>query len=82
MSALHAFPRALFLESELEGVRWFTHTNGVPRLPSVKMVEREREVITKIAGAAPQLYMSKMGRVYAMATLAVMLAHVRCSSRY
>ena len=41
MSALHAFPRALFLESELEGVRWFTHTNGVPRLPSVKMVERE-----------------------------------------
>nr|VWO97023.1 Uncharacterized protein [Ganoderma boninense] len=75
MSALHAFPRALFSESEIEDVRWFAHANGVPKLPSVKMVEREREDITKIAGAAPQMCTSKMGKVYAMATLAVMLTH-------
>ena len=76
MSALRGFPRALFSESELEGVRWFAHANGVPTLPSVKMIEREQEDITRVAGAAPEMYTSKMGRVYAMATLAVMLAHV------
>ncbi len=79
MSTLRAFPRALFSESELEGVRWFAHANGVPMLPSVKTVERERADITKVAGAVPQTYTSKMGRVYAMATLAVMLAHVSMS---
>ena len=76
MSALRGFPRALFSESELEGVRWFAHANGVPTLPSMKMIEREREDITRVAGAAPQTYTSKMGWVYAMATLAVMLAHM------
>ncbi|KAM5541938.1 hypothetical protein V8D89_004248 [Ganoderma adspersum] len=75
MSALRGFPHALFWESELEAIRWFAHANSMPMLPSVKMIKHEHKDIMRVAGAAPQTYTSKMGRVYAMATLAVMLAH-------
>ncbi|KAI1797716.1 hypothetical protein LXA43DRAFT_877016 [Ganoderma leucocontextum] len=75
MAALRAFPRALFSESELEGCRWFALSNGVSWLPSVKTVQRKHKTITDIAGSQPRQFKSRMGNLYSMTSLAVMLAH-------
>ncbi|KAI0353117.1 hypothetical protein OH77DRAFT_1522874 [Trametes cingulata] len=75
LDTLGAFPRSLFSESELEGVRWFANANGVRDLPSVKSVKRGRTGVTDVAGSHPQLFTSSMNNMFVMADLATILRH-------
>ncbi len=66
----------MFSESEMEATRWFGHSNGLSKLPSVKSVKRDRKDIVDIAGTEPQMLTSAMGNMFTMADLATIIQDV------
>ncbi|KAJ2978625.1 hypothetical protein NUW54_g11259 [Trametes sanguinea] len=75
-----AFPRSLFSENEMRGVRWVARRSGSRSIASVRQVKKAREQVVAVAGTAPKHYNGRCGHIYATADLATIIRHVRIIS--
>ncbi|KAJ2990713.1 hypothetical protein NUW54_g8391 [Trametes sanguinea] len=72
-----AFPRSLFSENEMRGVRWVARRSGSRSIASVRQVKKAREKVVAVAGTAPKHHNGLCGHIYATADLATIIRHVR-----
>ena len=73
---MHAFPRSVFSETELEATLWFTAKCGVQDLPSIRQVKYHRNRVLEICGVNPEIVEGKLGNLFALNDFAKIVAHV------
>ncbi|KAF7982888.1 hypothetical protein HWV62_25136 [Athelia sp. TMB] len=75
LDIMHAFPRSVFSETELEATLWFTAKCGVEDLPTVRQVKYHRDRVLRLCGVDPQLVEGKLGNLFALNDFAKIVAH-------
>ncbi|KAF7971993.1 hypothetical protein HWV62_19267 [Athelia sp. TMB] len=75
LDIMHAFPRSVFSETELEATLWFTSKCGVQDLPTIRQVKFHRERVLEQCGVSPKLIEGKHGNLFALNDFAKIIAH-------
>jgi len=76
LDIMTSFPCSVFSKAELNATHWFASKCGVKDLPSVWQVKSHCSNILKYCGTEPSSKMGKMGNVFSILNLAMILADV------
>jgi hypothetical protein len=76
LDIMHAFPRSVFSESELEATLWFTSKCGVEDLLTVQQVKSHQDAILEKCGVSPRMVEGKLSHRFALNDFEKIVAHM------
>ncbi|KAG9084144.1 hypothetical protein FS749_005446 [Ceratobasidium sp. UAMH 11750] len=75
LTAMSGFPRAVFSQSELQVLAWFSERLGISGLSSMDQLKSLRARISGLFGSTPRLATSALGNIFSHNSLETIIAH-------